>query len=169
MLVLNFRNVNEALPEGIYRLLQEGVRQSSRAGDVWVYPTPVTTVYQRPLERVVCYPERDANPFFALLESLWMLAGRNDVEWITTYNQRMREYSDDGKTFRGAYGYRWRKQFGEDQLSTIVELLKANPNSRRAVLQMWHSSLDLWVDESPPLLCVTCNGCVSRWWFDRLR
>ncbi len=113
-----------------------------------MYPTPVTTVYQKPLERVVCYPERDANPFFHLMEALWMLAGRNDVEWLSVYNQRMRKYSDDGKTFRSAYGYRWRKSFKEDQLTTILELLKTNPDTRRAVLQMWHSPWDLWVDES---------------------
>ncbi len=156
MLVLNYRNVNEALPEGIYRLLNEGVKQSSRAGDVWVYPTPVTTVYQKPLERVLCFPERDANPFFHFMEALWMLSGRNDVEWISRYNQSMRKYSDDGITFRGAYGHRWRQAFEEDQLPTLIDLLKTNPDTRRAVLQMWDCSKDLWADEAVTV-DVPCN------------
>ena len=97
----------------------------------------MTITYQRPRERVLFGTARDANPFLAAYESLWMLAGRNDVAGVAFYAKQFREYSDDGKTLHGAYGYRWRQHFGYDQLDWIVEELKANPYSRRCVLQMW--------------------------------
>jgi hypothetical protein len=49
--------------------------QGSRAGDVLVAPHPVMSVTSIPTERVLFDPARDANPFFHLFESLWMLAG----------------------------------------------------------------------------------------------
>jgi thymidylate synthase len=87
-----------------------------------------------------------------------MLAGRNDVDSVAYYAKQMREYSDDGKTLNGAYGYRWRKAktnvlgsgvddgivYDEiDQLAVIVNHLKAQTESRRAVLQMWNVEDDL--------------------------
>jgi thymidylate synthase len=143
MLVIKARNVHNALPEAIYQLRTQGVPRESRNGSVYVFPTPVTTVYEHPDERVVFWPERDANPFFHFFESLWMLGGRKDVEYLAQFVGRMRNYSDDGETFYGAYGWRWRHQFGADQLTLIIEALKANPDDRRQVLSMWSPSRDL--------------------------
>ena len=103
----------------------------------------VCTTYTHPLERVLFYPERDANPFFHLMESFWMLAGRNDIEWISKFNGRINNYSDDGKTFHGAYGFRWKKWFYYDQIERIVMRLKTYPNDRRSVLSMWDPKEDL--------------------------
>lgn len=143
MHVIEARNVNDALYLGIEHLSKVGIRRDSRNGPVKIAPTPVTTVYQRPLERVVLWPERDANPFFHLYESLWMLAGRRDVAPLARYAKQMLEYSDDGKTLHGAYGYRWRHYFNHDQLKLIAEALQKNPDDRRQVLQMWSAELDL--------------------------
>ena len=52
MHVLDIRNVNEALPKMLQHLEKKGERNSSRAGEVIVAPTPVTTVYRKPMERV---------------------------------------------------------------------------------------------------------------------
>lgn len=132
------RNVNTALSGGLDILLSNGVKEDSRNGPVIVAPAPVITTTSKPMERVLFSPLRNANPFFHLFESLWMLDGRNDLPWLAQFNKRMAEYSDDGgKTQPGAYGYRWRSHFGYDQLTAIAEELKARPNSRRAVLGMW--------------------------------
>lgn len=159
---LKTRNVNTAFRElvGLFADTEDGpkrgdivVRQPSRNGNVLRIDEPVTITYERPRERVLFNAARDANPYMHLYEALWMLAGRNDVEPVAYYAKQMREYSDDGKTLNGAYGYRWRNGFerccrdgesnDEDQLNRIVEHLKSDPNSRRAVLQMWNVSDDL--------------------------
>lgn len=138
--IVHASSVSEALNEALYKVQQVGIREESRNGAVLVMPTPVTTVYYQPQRRVLFSPMRDANPFFHLMESLWMLGGRNDLLFPLKFNSRFREYSDDGSTIWGAYGWRWRKFFGYDQLECIIRDLKQNPNSRRAVLAMWNAA-----------------------------
>lgn len=163
MQVIRARNINDALVKGVELMRTDAVKQASRNGNTLEYPEPVCTVYERPLERVLFDKKRDANPFFHLLESLWMLAGRRDVAWLKRILPRMAEYSDDGVVFNAAYGYRWRNQFSletagstslTDQLSVIVRLLRADYDSRRAVLQIWDAEADLGAN-SKDLACNT--------------
>ncbi len=162
MQVIRARNVNDALVKGAALLRESGVSQDSRAGGTLEHPEPVCTVYERPLERVLFDPVRDSNPFFHLMEALWMLAGRKDVAWLVRFNQRMAAYSDDGDVFNAAYGYRWRRQFEleaahgpqfRDQLAAIAALLRKDPDSRRAVLQIWDAEADL----GAPSKDIACN------------
>lgn len=160
MEILKVRNVQHALPEGIRLLEYFGNWQDSRNGRVVSMPCPVTTVYSKPTERVLFWDLRNANPFFHLMESFWMLGGREDVEWLVKYNKRMAEYSDDGEIFYGAYGFRWRKHFsGEDQLQKLITLLRNNSNTRRAVLSIWDAKCDLQTSESgfKDLPCLSGN------------
>jgi thymidylate synthase len=148
MIVLRARNVHEALPIAVSFLLANKVERPSRNGPVLAAREPVTTVYDHPLERVLFWPERDANPFFHFYEALWMLGGRHDVAPVAHYVKRMREYSDDGVTIAGAYGWRWRHHFlGGDQLPKLIKLLRYKPDTRRAVLQMWDPTDDLTAAE----------------------
>jgi hypothetical protein len=74
------------------------------------------------------------------MESLWMLYGSNECEFPRFFNSSYSQFSDDrGATMWDAYGHRWRRFFGYDQLDLIVEELKKNPTSRRCVLSMWNS------------------------------
>lgn len=143
MITIEVRNVEEALHEGVHLLTEHGIERDSRNGKVLVAPCPVTTVYDAPRERVLLSPVRDANPFFHLLEALWMLSGRNDVKYVADLVSTMAKFSDDGKTFNSAYGYRWRHHFGKDQVAYVINALKANPDDRRCVISMWDGSHDL--------------------------
>jgi len=143
MQVVQGRNVNTVWIDGLWRLKLSGLVEESRVGRVKVLPEPLTSVYEKPWERVLFHPDRDANPFFHLIESLWMLAGSEDLAFLEFYNTRMAEFSDDKATLNGAYGYRWRQQFERDQLLDIVAMLRANRTTRRAVLEMWDPIVDL--------------------------
>lgn len=175
-----FRNVNDAflgLVWDISRLADhpEFVGQTaSRAGKVRLFRRPVLVTYENPLECVLFNKARDANPFFHLFESLWMLAGRRDVAPLAYYNSQISEVaSDDGIIFNGAYGCRWRKanqkwvevetsigmlpewQY-DDQLKIIIDQLKRKPESRRCVLQMWDVENDLLrIDTTKDCCCNT--------------
>lgn len=135
--VIEVNNVHQALPEACFRLSLQNEERSSRNGKVRVFLGPLATTYLDPRNRVLFWAERDANPFFHLFEALWMLAGRNDVEFVQRYNSQIGQFSDDGQRFNAAYGYRWRHHFGRDQLESIASSLRANPSCRRQVLTMW--------------------------------
>lgn len=140
--VIRARNVQEAYRVGLGYLRKHGQIDQSRNGPVYVAPGPVMTEYARPLERVIVDSRRDANPFFHLMESIWMLAGRNDVASLLPFNGRMELYSDDTVTFHGAYGYRWRNWFGYDQVCHVIYALRQDYATRRAVIQMWDGKED---------------------------
>lgn len=144
MRVLTVRNANAALAEVLQQISQyqktpnqDWSTTDSRNGQVIKSTTPFTTVYLFPNERVNFDVTRNASPFFHYLESLWMLAGREDVAFPAYYAANIANYSDDGKTLNGAYGYRWLQYFGEDQISILVNELIKDPLSRRCILQMW--------------------------------
>jgi thymidylate synthase len=149
------RGASEALFLGLQALNADGVKVETRNGVALEFDGPVCTTYTHPRERVLFYPVRDANPFFHLFESLWMLSGRNDVEWIDRYNGKIKQYSDDGKIFHGAYGYRWRKWFRFDQLERAIGRLETYPNDRRTVVTMWDPENDFKVSDY--LVDVPCN------------
>lgn len=96
-----------------------------------------------PAQCVIFDRIRNCNPALHLAESLWMLAGRNDLEFITQFTPSMKSYSDDGVTLHSAYGHRWRNHFQIDQLRDVVDNLKKDPTSRRELIVMWDPRSDL--------------------------
>jgi thymidylate synthase len=132
---------DKALGLLVSHLKHFGVEGPSRNGPVVRATTPFTIVWEN-LNRVSSSPLRDANPFLHLIEAVWMLAGRDDVATVAKLAPNMANYSDNGVTLSGAYGYRWRNHFGFDQIELLINELKSNPTTRRAVLIM-HDAWDL--------------------------
>lgn len=137
MRIIKANSVNEALFSGAQHMAVFGVPEDSRNGPVIVSPSPVITEYLKPANRVLLCRLRDANPFFHLFEALWMIAGRNDLLFPQTFVNTFGQFSDDGDTLHGAYGYRWRNWFGYDQLELLITTLRGDTKTRRAVLSMW--------------------------------
>jgi len=159
MNVIRTRNVHRILPLALEIISSADARpRGSRNGPVRQVSGPVSTVYEKPLERVMFWSERDANPFFHFFEALWMLGGRRDVASVSRFAKNMGNYSDNGVDFHGAYGYRWRQRMPRDatafdQLDKICAGLAADHTDRRQVLQMWDSLSDLSHDGKD----VPCN------------
>lgn len=137
VLTITARNVNDAYHEAMWKLPGVSRQDNSRNGYVLVSTFPVVTSYAKPTERMLWSPRRDANPFFHVIESMWMLAGRNKVREVAVYAKQLLEYSDDGEKLHGAYGHRWVNHFQFDQVHWVINHLREEPNSRRAVIAMW--------------------------------
>lgn len=108
-----YKNLDEALVGSLRLLLEKGDVVPSRNGEtreLWSHHM----VIENPLQRVLLAPGRGHNPFAALAETMWVLAGRNDLEFLGRYLPRAGDFSDDGKTWRGGYGPRLRawERFG---------------------------------------------------------
>jgi len=143
MFEVSTRNVNSAYQRLMPLIKAYGKPVSTRNGPALSLMKPLFMEVRCPHERVLFHAERNANPFFHLVEGLWMIAGRNDTEFVRQFNQNMMTYSDDGLTFNAAYGHRWRRHFGYDQVERVCSQLQKNPDDRRCVLAMWDGYSDL--------------------------
>lgn len=84
--------------------------------------------------------------FSCLGELFWILSGSDRLDHIQYYLKRYDEFSDDGITVSGAYGPRLfdgRKK--STQIKKLVDFLRVQPGSRRAVVQIY-SEADFELD-----------------------
>lgn len=79
--------------------------------------------------------------FSALGELLWYLAADDTIEFIRYYAPRYAKKVEveDGRVV-GAYGPRLFGHHGIDQVNQVIELLKARPSSKQAVIQLFDCS-----------------------------
>jgi thymidylate synthase len=153
-------NVNDAYMLGIQLMQAYGHPQQSQHGETLEIQEPVSVCYANPRERVLFNVQRDSNPFLNFFEPLWILAGREDVDFLEYIVPNMAKYSDDGKRFHGAYGRRMRgaEMFHDDQVTEAITRLQQNPDDRQVVLTIRDRN-DLWYrgKDTPCNLVVCCK------------
>lgn len=81
---------------------------------------------------VVLNPQRKLSYVFMAAEALWILRGSDRCDEIVPYNKNIASFSDNGRTFQGAYGPPISSQLGY-----IVQQLNHDPATRQAVLTIW--------------------------------
>lgn len=161
------RNVNEALDDVMEMITRASNSPLGSKNSHWRKVSPrdmetiewkgtYVTVYEKPDERVLFSTARDANPFFHFFEALWILAGREDVEFLAQFNSKMCDFSDDGVIFHAPYGHRLRAVQKFDQIDKAIEMLKKDHDTRQVVLQIWDAQLDLDVKSKD----VPCNDLI---------
>lgn len=126
---------------------------TSRVGSVYDFG-PAYFEFSNPTDQLLTLRNRGFNPYFAIVEAAWILCGNNSLAPLSTIIANYAKYSDDGETLNGAYGFRMRRYFGQDQLSQSINLLKSIPSSRRAVLTLY-SPDDLSRADSSDIPCNT--------------
>lgn len=77
---------------------------------------------------------RNISKSYLFGELTWYMTARNDIDFIRKFSGFWGRISDDGVTSNSAYGHILFKRHGFDQVQKIIDLLKTDPNSRRAVL-----------------------------------
>jgi len=90
------------------------------------------------------YPLPEIHKFniaFAIAEWLSYMLGIDDLKYFTTYIKKYEDWSSDGATLDGAYGPRL--NVPTNQLLTVIDALRNNPSSRRAVVSIYRGSTDL--------------------------
>lgn len=76
-------------------------------------------------------------------ELRWFLQGRTDIEYLREYDCKIwdGDYNKSGRTdgtLGPIYGKQWRDWNGIDQMKTLIETLKTNPDSRRLMVNAWN-------------------------------
>ena len=137
--------------DALETLLEEGEECCPR-GKLIKELRPTSVEFKNPYNRVTFLGSRRVNPFFQLAESLWILSGRADVEWLVKYNANMAQFSDDGKYFNAPYGERirsWNKNSAHgviinpiDQMFDAYTKLLNDKDTRQAVVLISNPMFD---------------------------
>jgi len=121
----------------------------SRCGDTREILHAVLEV-QDPRQRWVVARSPPINPAFALAEVVWILTGRSDTSLLAHWFPKYPSYVGGGTRQHAPYGNRLRRHFGFDQLVRGFEALRANPESRQVVLQIWSADDDMPMPDGEP-------------------
>lgn len=115
---------------------------------------------QNPRARWIFSRAPAINPAFAIVETLWILGGRNDSKLVNYWNPALSKYAGESEIYEGAYGHRLRKRFRLDQIEAAYAALAGNPETRQVVLQIWDPTSDLpRHDGIPAASDIPCNVC----------
>ena len=97
---------------------------------------------------------------FAIVEVIGILNGRRDSAYLNFFNPILPKFAGTGTEYHGAYGFRLRGSVGFDQLERASNALKANPDGRQVVLQIWDAAMDFPSDRGTPVAeDIPCNIC----------
>ena len=96
--------------------------------------------------------EKDGFPLLSLrkipikmfvAEQIWFISGaRKPADFLREFTKIWDVFTNPADTVTVAYGYRWRKHFGRDQLGHLVKHLQKDSTSRHGVVVTWDPSSD---------------------------
>lgn len=79
---------------------------------------------------------RGLSPSYLFGELLWYFNGDNSLNFISKFSPFWNNISDDGITCNSAYGYLMQLKYGFNQIEKVIEILEADPLSRRAKINL---------------------------------
>ena len=77
-------------------------------------------------------------------ELLWFLKGDTNTKYLTDNGVRIwNEWADDNGDLGPVYGHQWRNWNSDeiDQIKSVIDTLKTNPNSMRMLVSAWNPSV----------------------------
>lgn len=133
-------SLNELTINACQTVLNYGNRLISRNG----YCQEITDselYLDDPYRRHLYLDGRKSNIFATIAETIWVLSGSDRIDpYLSFFIPRAKDYSDDGITWRGAYGERL---YEGNQLEGIIEAFKDDGKlTRRAVAAIWQPHKD---------------------------
>jgi thymidylate synthase len=118
--------------ESIYLELVKELRNSNIVGN-----TKEIINYQFTIDpKFNIAPSRHASQKYMIAELIWYFAGKNDMRFIKQFASIWQTLSDDGKTNNSAYGYIMQYKHKHNQIEQVIDILKNDTQSRRAVINI---------------------------------
>ena len=77
-----------------------------------------------------------------IAEQIWFLMGQKNLAFLQRFTKIWDDFAEENNCVESAYGYRWRKHFGRDQIDGLVKLLQEDASSRHGVILMWDPADD---------------------------
>lgn len=94
--------------------------------------------------------KRNPSKSYMLAELIWYFAGSRETEWIGQFAPFWKKISDNGMTSNSAYGYLIKHRYSFDQYIKMIELLKKDPTSRRAVININEANPNVIITKDEP-------------------
>lgn len=161
--VPRFADIDQVQHWALSRLLAEGGRVAPR-GDPTREILLCSFLLTNPRARKLTSPARNWSEALAVGEFCWHVSGSDDVESLAYYSSAWKSFADaDGRVRGSCYGRRiFNKVFhGRSQWELARDLLKRDPSSRRAVVDL-QGSLLLHRGDSNDVSCATSMQFLIR-------
>ena len=154
-----FRNANEAYEYLHDRIIQDGVdfTDTKALFNVGFYITD-------PMDNKIVNKERNWKKDYAEAEWQWYLKGIPYVFELGNIYGKIPEIwkrmADDSGRVNSNYGYQWNR---EEQLSKVISMLKANPNTRQATISIYDGKeINKYANDTPCTYAVQFTILHSR-------
>jgi len=133
-------NINQLFLNALQQLFYEGEKIEVR-GKKTIELHPYFATLDNPLNRTLMVEGRGNNPFATLAETMWVLAGRNDVEWLKYFLPRAPDFSDDGKVWRAGYGPRIRSWNNRNPYIDATVKLEMTEEEMKEFKEKWEKQM----------------------------
>lgn len=128
-----FRNANEAYEYLHDRIIQDG---TDFAGTKTLFN--VGFYMTEPTENKITNKERNWKEYYAEAEWQWYLSGNPNIKKLGDLYGKIpaiwERMADDEGNVNSNYGYQW---YRENQLGKVINMLKANPETRQATISIY--------------------------------
>lgn len=143
MKIIEGNTINEIALKSWDLILNSGATSTNRNSAVMggiSAEYDVSLIWENPRARHLYLDGRKNNIFATLAEIFWVMAGREDTEYLMNFIPRANDFSDDQKTWRAAYGSR---MYEYGQLSSLIDKFTSDGlYTRQAMLTLWHPEKD---------------------------
>lgn len=136
MKVFTYDNINDCYTAVVDHLLEHG----DAVGNTLECDNVVLQIVHPTLTNLT-FPKRRVSEKYANGELGWYWSGDNSCKTIGSFARKWLDISDDGETSNSAYGYILFKKY-KNQLEEVIRLLKKDPITRRAVLNISDPCID---------------------------
>ena len=140
MFSVKVRNINELVVKALQEVFFGGYVTDSRNGKVYALYNAFFKLLS-PRSRHLNLKGRKNNIFAMIAETIWVISGSDELDpFLSFFLPRAHDFSDDNKTWRGAYGPRL---YLHDQLQGVIDVFKKDGlHTRRAVISIYFPNLD---------------------------
>lgn len=141
----------------LQHILDEGVEKTDRTGT----GTLSTFGYQMRFDLQKGFPlvtTKKVHLKSIIYELLWFLRGDTHIQYLNEHGVSIwDEWADENGDLGPVYGKQWRSWEGKDgktvdQITSLIQQIKANPDSRRLIVSAWN------VAELPEMALMPCHN-----------
>lgn len=126
-----------------HRLFEEGSKVCPRGQETHELIAPEIYL-NSPIDNLAFLKERRYNLVYSVAESMLLISKKDETKYFTRFNPNMANFSDNGVTLNGSYGYRI-----ADKIDDVVNRLKSDHDSRQAVLTIYQNDVTK-ITKDPP-------------------